>query len=69
MKTLSSEPHPPSATVVKKRTAWYGTGVALIVAGIAIIPTIALAAIGGGLILVGIATITAAYIQGHPRDP
>ncbi|MBN8421919.1 MAG: hypothetical protein J0L73_23580 [Verrucomicrobia bacterium] len=68
MNTLSSPTPPPTASAVKKRTSWYVTGVALIVGGAALIPTMFLAAIGGGLILVGIATITAAFIQTHRRQ-
>ncbi|WP_395746856.1 hypothetical protein [Prosthecobacter sp.] len=69
MNTLSSKTPPPAAATapVNKRTSWYLTGLALIVAGVACIPTMFLAAIGGGLILIGIATITAAFIQTHRR--
>jgi|GEM_PF-6266110 len=68
MNTLSSQTPTPTASPVKKRTSWYVTGLLLIGVGVAFIPTVFLAAVGLGLILVGIATITAGYIQTHRRQ-
>lgn len=61
--SVSSQPEPASPAVKKASTSWIVTGVLLIIAGIAMIPTVALTAIGLGLILLGIAVITSAFLR------
>lgn len=66
--TQQADPASPSPSVKKPITSWIVTGVLLIVAGIAMIPTMFLAAIGGGFILGGIAVITSAMLRMSQRE-
>lgn len=73
MKTTSTstpqeEPVASSPAAKKGATTWIVTGVLLILAGIAMIPTVFLAAIGGGFILGGVAVITSGILRTSQRE-